>query len=83
MFCRSSETIVITILKFLLFQDFSRTHNIDFEDLHILSTVVPDEDYPVPEGSIMLRNLSVVGGIWDYQLEALVDLSPNSNTVNK
>ena len=47
------------------------------------TTVVPDENTPIPEGSIMLRNFSVIGGMWDYQLNELVDLSPNCNTVNR
>ena len=54
----------------------------EFNDLHFESTVV-SEDSSIPDGSIMIPGLNIIGAQWDESASSLVDLHAKSPTINR
>ena len=64
-------------------QDFSRSNNVDFIDLHFKSEVLSPGEENIPAGAVLIPGLNILGGVWDPEGGRLTDLSPDSPTINK
>ena len=64
-------------------QDFSRSNNVDFIDLHFKSEVLSPGEENIPAGAVLIPGLNILGGVWDTEGGRLTDLSPDSPTINK
>ena len=65
------------------FQDFSRKNNVEFNDLDFQSKVVTGDFDDIPDGSILIPDLNIIGALWDTEKESLADLDLTSPTINK
>ena len=54
----------------------------EFSDLHFKSEVV-SEDSTIPDGSIMIPGLNIIGAQWDEATASLADLHSTSPTINR
>ena len=64
-------------------QDFSRSNNVDFIDLHFKTEVLRTEEENIPAGAVLIPGLNILGGVWDPEGGCLTDLEPQSQTINK
>ena len=64
-------------------QDYSRTNNKDFSDLHFETRIVTEESPEIAPGSILIPDLNIIGARWDDDSGSLCDLHPDSPTINR
>ena len=79
----AGQDVIVIFSSENLFQDFSRSHSVDFIDLHFKSEVLTTGEENIPAGAVLIPGLNILGGVWDPEGGCLTDLSPNSPTINK
>ena len=69
--------------NFCTLQDYSRSNNKDFSDLHFVTSIVTEESPEIAPGSILIPDLNIIGARWDAETNSLCDLHSDSPTINR
>ncbi len=64
-------------------QDYSRSNDKDFTDLHFETQIVTEESVEIAPGSILIPDLNIIGAQWDDDSMSLCDLLSDSPTINR